>query len=257
MPTTQPQTIAGVERALDVLLLFGRPGAATLGVTEVAEELELSKAVVHRILTTLRAKGFVELDEATHRYGLGHGALTLGLSFLSRLDVQDLAREALRELSARTRETATLSVRAGWHRVYVDQVTPDRDIKMVVQLGSQHPLHAGASSKALLAFLSDELREAWFERGALERVTASTTTSKRRLRAELDEIRERGWAASLGERQEGAGSVAAPIRRHDGSVAGVVSVCGPLERFGDEVEACAAQLLEVTGEVSRRLGWRP
>lgn len=257
MNASQPQTIAGVERALDVLLLFGRAGTASLGVTEVADELALSKAVVHRILTTLRTKGFVELDDDTRRYELGPSALTLGLSLLDRLDVQDLARDALRELSLRTNETATLSVRAGWDRVYVDQVTPDRDIKMVVQLGSRHPLHAGASSKALLAFLSDELRQAWLDRGALERVTPSTTTSKKQLKAELATIRERGYAVSLGERQEGAGSVAAPIMMHDGKVAGVVSVCGPVERFRDEVEACAADLLEVTSAVSLRLGWRP
>ncbi len=256
MSASQPQTIAGVERALDVLSLFGRPETVSLGVTEVADELGLSKAVVHRILTTLRAKEFVEVDDESRRYRLGPSALTLGLSFLDRLDVQEIARDALRDLSARTGETATLSVRAGWNRVYVDQVTPKRDIKMVVQLGSQHALHAGASSKALLAFLPEELRDAWFELGSLERITANTPTSKKKLREELGEIRARGYAVSLGERQEGAGSVAAPIMTHDGNVAGVVSVCGPLERFRDEVDACATALLEVTTDVSARLGYR-
>ncbi|MFT5222333.1 MAG: IclR family acetate operon transcriptional repressor [Glaciecola sp.] len=254
--TSQPQTIAGVERALDVLTLFAREGVASLGVTEVSEALELSKAVVHRILATLRAKDYVELDQSTRRYVLGPRALTLGLSVLDRLDVQDIARGALRELVMRTNETATLSVRAGWSRVYVDQVNPARDIKMVVQLGSSHPLHAGSSSKALLAFLDPELQQAYLDRGEFEAVTSATITSRRALERDLRQIRSRGYAISLGERQEGAGSVAAPILNHEGAVVSVISVCGPLERFRSEVDACAASLLEVTHAVSARLGHR-
>lgn len=250
-----PQTIAGVERALDVLSLFGEDGVKDLGVTEVVNRLDLSKAVVHRILSSFKVKGFVELDEATHRYSLGPAILTLGLSYLDRLDVREVARDALRELVRRTDETATLSIRSGMARVYVDQVTPVRDIKMVVQLGSAHPLHAGASSKALLAFLPDEEHEAYLAR-ALESITPQTTTSAGRLRTELAEIRAKGYALSLGERQPGAGSVAAPVFGYDGAVVGVISVCGPAERFTAEVDRAATHLLEVTRDVSRRLGYR-
>jgi IclR family transcriptional regulator, acetate operon repressor len=250
------QTITGVERALDVLSLFAGEGIRTLGVTEIAETLGISKAVVHRILSSFRVKGYIEYDEDTRRYRLGSKILTLGLSYLDRIDVQEEAREALRELSRRTGETATLSVRAGWNRVYVDQVTPPRDIKMVVQLGSAFPLHAGASSKALLAFLPEELQEAYLERGDLEPLTDLTVVDERALRADLAEIRARGYAISLGERQAGAGSVAAPIVAHDGAVVAVVSVCGPVERFREEIDECAEALLEVTGELSRRLGYR-
>lgn len=255
--TQSPQTIAGVERALDVLSLFGRDGVTDLGVTEVADELDLSKAVVHRILSSCKVKGYVELDEDSRRYSLGPAILTLGLAYLERLDVRTVARDALRELSQRTDETATLSVRSGWTRVYVDQVTPARDIKMVVQLGSAHPLHAGGSSKALLAFLPDEDREAYLSGDSLSPVTDLTITSVKALRAELDSIRELGYSVSLGERQAGAGSVAAPVFGHDREVVGVISVCGPVERFKDEVDACAGHLLAVTRDVSRTLGYRP
>lgn len=251
------RTVAGVERALDVLNLFAEDGVRDLGVTEVADRLGLSKAVVHRILSSFRVKGYVEIDEDSRRYSLGPRILTLGLSYLDRLDVRELAREALRELCARTDETATLSVRAGRRRVYVDQVTPARDIKMVVQLGGAYPLHAGASSKALLAFLPEELREAYLDREPLQPVTELTVTDRSRLLAELKDIRRVGFATSLGERQAGAGSVAAPVFDHEGAVQAVISVCGPVERFRDEVDRCAEELLEVTSGLSARLGHRP
>jgi IclR family transcriptional regulator, acetate operon repressor len=251
------QTIAGVERALDVLSLFGDDDVTDLGVTEVADRLDLSKSVVHRILSSLRVKGYVELDEDSRRYRLGPAILTLGLSYLDRLNVREVARDALRELVRRTDETATLSVRSNDHRVYVDQVTPGRDIKMVVQLGSAHPLHAGGSSKAMLAFLPEAERESYLTSQTLDAITPLTITSADDLRQELSAIRAQGYAVSLGERQAGAGSVAAPVFGHDGNVVGVISVCGPVERFTDEVESCARHLLEVTRDVSRRLGHRP
>ena len=238
-----------------MLSLFGGDGVRDLGVTEVADELDLSKAVVHRILSSLRAKEYVELDDRTRRYRLGPRILTLGLTYLDRLDVRELARDAMHELVRRTDETATLSVRVGWTRVYVDQVTPVRDIKMVVQLATAHPLHAGASSKAFLAFLPSQEQDAYLAR-PLERITQQTLTSHGKLRRELAEIRARGYASSFGERQDGAGAVAAPLLSHDQSAAAVISVCGPVERFRAEADACAEALLEVTAEVSARLGYR-
>lgn len=251
--TSQP-TIASVERALDVLELFTEGGVKDLGVTEIAERLSLSKAVVHRILSTYRVRGYLRLDPEDRRYSLGVRALTLGLAYIDRVDPLGLARQALREASSRTGETATLSVRVDWSRIYIEQVTPPRDIKMEVRLGDAHPLHAGASSKALLAALPDADVEAYIARGPLPRVTGLTLTDADALREELATIRARGYAVSLGERQEGAGSVAAPIRGRDGEVVAVMSICGPVERFRDEVEEVAAALVDITGSVSAALG---
>ena len=251
----QPQTILAIERATDVLALFADSEEDTLGVTEIAQALGLSKAVVYRILSSFRAKGFVELDEITRRYSLGERTLHLGLAYMNRLDVPTIARPQLERLSRETDETATLSLRTGWMRVYVDQVTPERDVKMVVQLGLQVPLHAGASSKAFLAFLDPQEQEDYLAR-PLDRLTKITVTNARALRKELTEIRERGYASSFGERMEGAGSVAAPILGRDGRPAAVISVCGPVERFRPEAGDAAKLLLESTGRLSRQLGYR-
>src|SRR5256885_6664307 len=201
------RTTSGLERALDVLLLFSRPGAATRGVSEVARELGLSKTVVHRIVTTLRARRLVELDESTRRYSLGPAALALSRAYLDRIDIHDVTREPLRRLTHRTKETATLSIRTRDTRVYLDQVTPPREVKMTVPLGTPFPLHAGASSKAFLAFLSEPEREEYLTGRTLEALTDHTLIDATPLRSQLTAIRERGYAVSFGERQVGAGSV--------------------------------------------------
>lgn len=250
------RTSSGVERALDVLQLFGDPGVVDLGVTEIAERLDLSKAVVHRVLASFRVKGFVVVDAESRRYRLGPRVLDLGLAYLDRLDVHELARGTMRDLCARTGETSTLSVRVGWRRVYIDQATPARDIKMVVQLGGAYPLHAGASSKAMLASLPDDERQAFFDSQRLDAITDRTITNPDALQQQLTDIRRRGYARSDGERQPGASSVAAPILDRNGGLLAVVSVCGPEERFVGHADDHTASLLAALDSLSSALGYR-
>lgn len=242
-----------VERAADVLLLFAREPAPRLGVTEIANALDLSKPAVHRILASLRNKGMVELDPSSRKYSLGPVIMSLGLSYLNKLDVRAMAAEELATLSRETNETATLSVRSGHSRVYIDQVTPDREVLMSVQIGVPHPLHAGASSKAFLAHLPGDEVERYLAE-SLRMLTPNTVVDPVRLRRELGEIRERGWARSISERQTGAASVAAPILDYRRYPLAVISVCGPAERFEPEIEMCAEHLVVATGRISARAG---
>lgn len=249
------KSIATVDRATDVLTLFTRANERTLGVTQIAQELGLSKAVVHRLLTTLVAKDYVQFDPASRRYGLGPAVLALGLTYLDHIDIRRLARQVMQDLSDATNETSTLSIRSGWTRVYVDQVTPRREVKMSVQLGRPFPLHAGGSSKAFLAFLGADEREEYLTQRPLDVLTDATITNVRRLHKELTEIHERGYATSFGERQAGAASVAAPVFDHGGQPVAVISVCGPIERFAPHIDEVAKRLLRGTDEVSHQLGY--
>jgi DNA-binding IclR family transcriptional regulator len=250
------ERVIGVERALDVLSLFGRSEQATLGVTEIADALRLSKSVVHRTLAACCSRGFLEFDDGTHRYRLGPEILVLGLGYLDRVDVRGLGHATLTRLVDETGETATMSVRVGWTRVYIDQVTPNRDVKMVVSLGQPFPLHAGASSKALLAFLSDAEQQEYLATADLSAMTPHTITDAGRLREELTTIRGDGFAVSFSERDSGAGSVAAPVFGHEGTPVGIISVSGPIERFTAEVEPASRALLAAAGGLSLRLGYR-
>jgi DNA-binding IclR family transcriptional regulator len=248
------RTIASVERAADVLSLFAEREQARLGVTEISKELDLSKAVVHRILTSFRAKGFIELDESTRRYSLGPAALALGYAYLDQIDIRAMAHPVLQQLSAESGETATLSIRAGSTRVYLEQVTPKREVKMVVETGKPHPLHAGASGKAFLAFLDEEVREKYISQSDLSAMTPKTVTNPDALRTALEEVRAAGYAVSYGERLEGAVSVAAPIRNREGEPEAVVSICGPAERMAEKLSAASEILLDAVADLSHRLG---
>lgn len=256
-PTNSPMTIATVERAADVLLHVANGRGPDFGVTELAEDLSMSKAAVHRVLASLRGRGLIEVDEITRRYSLGVGALQLGLAYLDRLDVRQMGRPALEELSLKTNETATLSVLLGNHyRIYVDQVVPDREVIMSVTMGEPYPLHGGASGRAFLAFLPESAREEYLAGANLAALTDSTVVDPAELRVLLDEVKSVGWAVSRGERKGGAAAVAAPVLSHEGFPVAVMSVCGPAERFDEGLEKCREELLKTASVLSRQFGWR-
>ncbi len=249
-------TIATVERAADILLHLANSRGPDFGITELSEQLGMSKAAIHRVLASLRSRGLVDVDERTRRYSLGVGALRLGLAYLDRIDVRRMGRPALEQLSARTSETATLSVLLGGReRIYVDQVTPDREVIMTVSLGEPYPLHAGASGRTFLAYLPEEQVEKYVAEAPLNPLTASTIIDPDQLRESLAQVREQGWARSTGERKGGAASVAAPVRSHDGYPIAVISVCGPAERFTAEFDGCRDALLHASRVMSRQFGW--
>ncbi|MEX2323728.1 MAG: IclR family transcriptional regulator [Acidimicrobiia bacterium] len=251
------QTITAVERTADILAAFVRSDSPTLGVTEIAQELGLSKAVVHRTLNSLKEKGFIEIELASRRYALGPAALNVGLAFLRHVDVRSLARPVMKELSESTRETATLSIRSGWDRIYIDQITPLREVKMTVELGKPFPLHAGSSSKSLLASLPSDDIDEYLSRLDLHRFTDLTITDPDLLRLELAKVRASGFAVSMGERQADAASVAAPVFDHTGRPIASMSLCGPVERFGGQLHEAAPLIVAATRQLAARLGFRP
>jgi DNA-binding IclR family transcriptional regulator len=252
----QSQRIATVERAADVLLLFSQSGEPNLGVTDIARSLGLSKAAVHRILASLRSRGFIDFIEDSRRYTLGTASLALGLACLARLDIRNLAAPELTSLSRATHETATLSIRSGFERLYVDQVIPNREIVMSVAMGISHPLHAGSSSKAFLAWMSEEEILQYLKR-KLKPITPITPTDPAKIIYELRQIRSRGYSQSVGERQAGSASVAAPIFDRSGKPIAVISICGPADRFKSELSLCVPKLLDSASRLSKRMGYIP
>lgn len=249
-------TASGTEaagRVADVLLAF-LDGPSVHGVSALARRLDLSKAVVHRILRTLVERGLVVADDAGYRLGPASGAL--GARALRESDLRAVALPVLRRLQAATAETTTVSALVPGARVYLDQVVGRSEISMSVEIGRRFPLHAGSSSTAILAFMPAAAQDTVVS-GPLDRLTDLTVADPTALRDRLDQVRRDGHAHSDGERQRGAGSVAAPVFDVDGAVVGAISVCGPVDRVDETARARFVPLLVAAAdEISRALGWR-
>ena len=243
-----------IDRALAVLgVLAG--ASEPMGVTEIARRVGLPKSVVHYHVSALVRNRFVEA-RSDHRYGLSQAALQLNRGNYSNLELRTRAVPYMRALHRDTRETVVVSALVGNERVPVDQLVSPHEIKLAVELGRPFPLHAGASGRAILAFLQEDARESILEQ-PLERLTSETVTDRAILRSLLVATLESGVAVSRNERQEGAASIAAPVFDGDG-VTGALSVCGPEYRFDEGTFDRYAPLLKsAAAQLSHELGHRP
>jgi IclR family acetate operon transcriptional repressor len=252
--TGQPATrqIASVARALAVLdALAEEP--AELGTNDIARRTRINPSTVSRLLATLADAGLVEHVHATGRYRLGLRLVQLGNAVLAQLDLRGLARVELVTLVAATGETATLSAPGEGVAITIDFVPGPSSVQGVAQIGRPSVAHATATGKLMLAFAEAELPEE-----PLHAYTARTITDPAALGAELERVRDRGWAESLEEREDDLNAIAAPIRDDRGELAAILGLQGPAFRFDPRAMSAALQpLRERADAVSAKLGWQP
>jgi len=222
-----------LERAFAILEAFTefRPEWST---SDLARYLELPIPTVHRLLAALARLGYVSRDEQTRRFRLGGAAIQLGERARAVSDLRAVALLPLRRLSEATDETALLTVLSTQRdrSVCLERVESSQPLRLSVQPGSQLPLHAGASQKALLAFMPErELGPVLA--GPLERLCTATITEPGELRRDLAAIREHGWASSYEETNLGVWGIAVPVISEDDVVC-AVGIAGPDARLSDE-----------------------
>jgi IclR family acetate operon transcriptional repressor len=251
--TRQPSSrrIGAAERAITVLDAVAEGGE--LGTNEIARRIGMTPSTVSRQLGTLAASGLVERVAATGRYRLGIRVVHLANALLARLDVREVARPHLVALATATGETATLSVPGDEDAVTIDFVPGVHQVQPVSRLGRPSIAHATSAGKVMLAFSGRELPD-----GPLRAFTAHTITDPQVLARQIADVRGRGWADAIEEREPGLSAIAAPIRSSRGELEAIVALQGPSSRFdAAAIEAARPLLLEHAELVSRELGWRP
>jgi DNA-binding IclR family transcriptional regulator len=226
--------------------------------TEIARALALPVPTAHRILSALKRLGYVSQNRDTRRFRLGVAALDLGERARAVADLRPVAVGPLRQLSAATGETALLTVLNPERdrSVCLERVETSQPLRLSVQPGRQLPLHAGASQKALLAFLPEAEIDKIIAQ-PLERLCTNTITDPDALRGELAATRARGWAGSCEETNVGAWGVAVPVLS-GGDVVCAVGIAGPCARLNvARVRRDIRLVHEAAQAIGRPLGLTP
>jgi IclR family transcriptional regulator, KDG regulon repressor len=251
-----PETPQLLERAFALLAIFdeARPEWTT---TEAAHEVGLPVPTAHRILGVLEREGFLARDEDSKRFTLGRASLSLGRRAQAVLALDRVAAPFLERISALTDEVALLTElnqrRDGV--VCSIRVESSQPLFLSVQPGNEMPLYAGASQKALLAFMPTETVDEICA-GQLPALCRATITRADRLREHLREVRRRGWAISYEETDEGVWGIAIPIIDRDGAAVAALGLAGPRNRLdASQVRHQLTALHEGAQTVAQRLGY--
>src|SRR5690242_17311619 len=197
--TTRPTRRGGIQsldRAARTLKTLAS-GPRRLGVTELAQRLELAVPTVHGLLQTLQANGFVEQDRDSDKYQLGAGLLQLGNSYLDLNELRGRSIVHAERLAARTDAAVRVGVMHGPNVIVVHHVfRPDTTLQ-ILEVGAQLPVHATALGKAMLAHVPTTAIDDLIEE-PLPKLTGRTLAGGA-LRAELEQVRERGFARERDE----------------------------------------------------------
>lgn len=247
-----------IDKAIDLLWAIAH-GSGSSSVEEISSEIRLPKSTTYRFLKTLQTRGFVDASAEYGKYRLGPS-----ISLLSKNSSRnghhgtlcELALPVMRRLTSETGETTFLCVKSGRETICIECMESRQSMITRFFVGEVRPLHVGAASKALLAFLPDQEVETIVHQ-KLSRVTKNTITDPVNLRNELKEIREKGYAYSDQEFIIGARAIAAPVLDEHGAVAASLTLSAPVHRIeNSNRKILAAHVVEAAREVSANLGWK-
>ena len=219
--------VQSIERAFAVL---GALAEGPIGVTEVAERVELPKSTAARMLASLAREGAVEQLPGETRYRLGPRIETLATGLLATRSLVAIARPHLDALATSTGEAAGLSIPDEREVHYVDQVDTPNPVGIRDWTGSRVPMHAVSSGLVFLAHRSAAGLDRYLA-GPLNALTARTMRDPETIRERLRGVALAGFAWVHDEFAEGISSVAAGIADSSGEVVAAVHVHGPSYRF--------------------------
>ena len=224
------KTFASLEKALDIMTLFDLD-CASFTVQEISKQLNIPLSTTYKYVDVLVKRGLLAKKPGSKQIGLGLMIFRLGSIFAAGFDLIDTAIPHMQSLMKRSGETILLTAIEGWNAICLERMEPQRLIKLSLDRGRTLPLHAGASSRVLLAFQNDEFITEYIKAKGLQTLTGNTLVKRNQLIAELQSTRERGYALSNSEVDEGAKAVAAPIFDHSGMLLAGITIAGPSERI--------------------------
>ena len=254
--------VPALAQGLAVLGLFSRE-RPTLTAPDIALELGLSRTTVFRLLHTLQTMGYVTKAEEERRYKLGAALLGRGFSYLSSLDIVEVAQPILEQLRDETGMSTHMAVRDGRDVVYVARYAARTTVASSVHIGTRFPVHATVMGRMTICDFTAEELAALYPDEALPRFSEQTPATRSALAAVLAEDRARGYAVSQSFFERGVSSVAAPVRDGSGRIVAAInatsvdSVIDPSLMHGHVKDAVIGASTEITKWMSQGSPGRP
>ena len=252
-----PDYMLSLERGLAVIRSFGT-GRGTRSVAEVAREVGISRAAARRCLHTLSVLGYA--SSANGAYELGPSVLTLGYAYLASTPAARVAQPILERVTDRLHESCSLAVLDGDDIVYIARSAAQRILSIGLTVASRLPAYCTSMGRVLLAAAPADDLTRFLARLVPERHTPKTIVRKRALRAEIERVRDRGFAIVDEELELGLRSIAVPVRRAGDRVVAAVNVGVHAARFTPAamereilpvLQAAAAEIGQSIGPVMR------
>jgi len=201
--------VKSLERGLAVIRAMGS-SSDPMTLSEVAARAGIPRAAARRFLITLGELAYVESDGRLFR--LTPRVMELGYGYLSGLSLPDLALPHIERLVNETKQPSEGAILDGDEIVYIFRVPGPYTLSSNVNVGARMPAHATALGKMLLTHLSEEELDEYLSTTEFDAFTERTVTDPARLREDIEEVRELGYALVDQELEPGLCAIAVPVR---------------------------------------------
>lgn len=250
------RTPTGTAQRIMMLMAFLADAGGPVSVRQVAERLGLAPSTTHRLLNLLVSGGFASFDPGGSTYGIGPELYRVSARIAATMSPAAVARGVIARLADRYDETVIFAM---WLKnagkiAFLERADGQRKLLYRIEMNTPLSLVWGASGKAALAYLPESEVDRVLAAEGPSPATGAKTPEAATLKAELHDIRAKGFCVSHGEKLPGALGIAAPVFGPDG-VLGTICMTMPRERvpsvstddLGAEVAAAAAALTEQLG----------
>lgn len=244
-----------VQKTVLILRAFTRE-EPKLTLTDLHKMTGIGISSLQRFVATLVHEGFLIRDEKTKQYQLGLSLFYLGKLVEQESTILAVAEPILKSLSDKIGESVSMSIFDGDQRRCILNYESINSLTARNQVGDTSPLYAGASAKALLAFLPQAEIDDYLDRVKRVPITKSTVVDRDKLLAELELIRRQGYVTTKSERIIGACSISTSIISLGRPIASIAIIIPDVRFQDEETEMYAAYIIEAKKEIERQLSMR-
>lgn len=225
-------TLKSLSLAIEVLSMFTKE-TPIWGLRDLSKEMDINHTVIYRILKTFEERKIIVQNPISKKYQLGSGLLPLFVTYKSRNTLSDLVLPVMNELSEKTGESVFLTWKEGYEGITVEIVESSNNIRFTVSKGTRTPLYIGASTKSIMAFLTEQEKNEIVNQG-IEKRTERSLATKEEIYRDLDMIKENKWAYTEGEYSDEVFGISTPIFDTHGDVIASLTLAGPTYRINEE-----------------------
>ncbi len=250
-----PRIIASLQRALDILSLFG-PQSPELGITDIAKALNLHKSTASGLVYTLQRNGYIAQNPENRRYHLGLQLVERAGVLLDQIEIRKIAMPELEDLRDWSTESVNLAILEENQIIYIERLLSDKSLGFRNHIGKRAPPHSTALGKAILSQLPAQEALSILQSYRLESMTPNTITDIAELMNQFVVFRRQGFAIEREENELGGLCISAPIHSYGAAPVAAVSVSFPLSRLDEtKIPVYGAKVLEVAQRISGKLGY--
>jgi IclR family KDG regulon transcriptional repressor len=248
------ETIKSIDKALN-LLEFLSKNRNEIGIAEISEKMNMGLSTVHRILNTLKYRGYVLQNQKTAKYILGMKLFELGCEVQDTKNIIHKARPYLKRLSELTMETANLAILEDKEVVYLDTIESSEILRTGIHQGTRLPAHCTALGKAMLAYISEEdLNILYNNNEHFVSITKNSISTLDELRKDLNKVKEQGYAIDREEFKVGINCISCPIFNKNRELIAAISITGPATRLTlDKMKNDKNILMNLSKQISENI----